>query len=435
VIFLVINDRISNTIDWEVLTVDLIVKDITMTPSNPKANEEITLTATLANQGSGEASAFTVQWSIDGKTQTPQPHGVLPPNQGSQESSLVWKTRLTAGEHQLSFTADPDQKLADLDRANSTFTKTITVAAAQTSVNLGDYSVIDSLDPFTSQQPWELRQDVLNLVYRGLMRFAPNNDAPLPDLSGSSKVEFLKRSIPIMRHQLRQDVRFHDGSALTAEDVVFSYKRAMESSTWSELRNGITSIYNPGSYTVIFNVTDTLLDALDKLNRAFTSSLDNIDRETASYLYRQLKILTLPIVPAKVYESDPKRFITNPVGCGPFIAELNQNGKSGIVQLKAFDKYYLGTPRLQNLSIALEPNINVLIQRLVAGELNAIVLPDTEDAVLAGKLKPLEDKYQIIRTKRGEIRVVPCRIELYVNGCQTTMKLIGMHTYGTSRGV
>jgi peptide/nickel transport system substrate-binding protein len=398
VIFLVINDRISNTIDWEAVTVDLIVKDITITPSNPKANEEITLTASLANQGSGEASAFTVQWSIDGEKQTPQPHGVLPPNQASQESSLVWKIRLTAGEHQLSFTADPDQKLADLDRANSTFTKTITVAAAQTSVNLGDYSVIDSLDPFTSQQPWELRQDVLNLVYRGLMRFDPNKRELSSDLSCSSQELVLQKwGTPIVRYELRQDVRFHDGSALTAEDVVFSYKRASESSTWSKLLKPIISIGTPDSYTLIFNLSDELLIALRNSKQAFTSSLNDEDRETASYLYGLLKILTLPIVPARVYKSEPKRFITNPVGCGPFIAELNQNGKSGIVQLKAFEQYYLGTPRLQNLSIALEANINVLIQQLVAGELNAIKLPDSEDVELAKKLKSLEDKYQIIR--------------------------------------
>lgn len=482
VIFLVINDQISNTINWEVATVDLIVKDITITPSNPKANQEITLTASLANQGSGEASAFTVQWSIDGQKQTPQSHGVLAPNQASQESSLVSKIRLTAGEHRLSFTADPDQKLADVDRANSTFTKTITVAAAQTSVNLGDYHVIDSLDPFTSQQPWELSQDVLNLVYRGLMRFDPNNGALLPDLgtlsinrSGSTSVsvgigyfivppspigsagpigaddlsesagpigsdDLIKspgviwsggvtqptlvigsdgligpaepsdssigsdpkgpigpkgpidpkgpiRPFPmsqeIVRYQLRQDVRFHDGSALTAEDVVFSYKRAMESSTWSKLLSVITGIETPDSYTVVFTLSNVVLSAVNP------------------------QIWTLPIVPARIFSKlDPKRFITNPVGCGPFIAELNQNGKPPIVQLKAFDQYYLGTPRLQNLSIALQPDINVLIQRLVAGELNAIVLPDTEDAVLAGKLKPLEGKYQIIRTTRGKIKVV-----------------------------
>jgi peptide/nickel transport system substrate-binding protein len=383
VIFLVVNDRISNTIDWQVLTIDLIVKDITITPSNPKENEEITLTASLANQGSGEASAFTVQWSIDGQKQTPQPHGVLPPNQASQESSLVWKIRLTAGEHQLSFTADPDQKLADLDRANSTFTKTITVAAAQTSVNLGDYSVIDSLDPFTSQQPWELRQDVLNLVYRGLMRFDPNNAELLPDLGRRSEAQFDDlRKIWTVRYELRQDVRFHDGSALTAEDVVFSYKRRKESST---PLSGILNIQAPDSYTVVFSLSREMAGAF------------NSYQESDIMVYIQRLIFTLPIVPARLYQSDPKRFITNPVGCGPFIAELNQNGKSGIVQLKAFEQYYLGTPRLKNLSIALQPDIDVLIQRLVAGELNAIVLPDTEDAVLAGKLKPLEDKYQIIR--------------------------------------
>jgi len=396
VIFLVINDQISNTIDWEIITVDLIVKDITITPSNPKANEEITLTASLANKGSGEASAFTVQWSIDGKTQTPQPHGVLPPNQASQESSLVWKTRLSAGEHQLSFTADPDQKLADVDRANSTFTKTITVAAAQTSVNLGDYSVIDSLDPFTSQQPWELRQDVLNLVFRGLMRSDPNNGALLPDLSRRSIdaigiEESIRRIKPIIvrdqmsvSYQLRQDVRFHDGSALTAENVAFSYKSAMQSSTWSELLSVITGIETPDSYTVVFTLSD---EPAFKLNP---------------------KIWTLPIVPARVYKSDPKRFITNPVGCGPFIAELNQNGKSGIVQLKAFEQYYLGTPRLQNLSIALQPDIDFLIQLLVAGQLNAIMLPEPEDVELAEKLKSLEGKYQIIRTTtRGKTRGIP----------------------------
>lgn len=385
VIFLVVNDRISNTIDWQVLTIDLIVRDITIAPSNPKANEEITLTASLANQGSGEASAFTVQWSIDGEKQTPQPHGVLAPNQASQESSLVRKIRLmTAGEHRLSFTADPDQKLADVDRANSTFTKTITVAAAQ-SLNLGDYSVIDSLDPFTSEQPWELRQDVLNLVYRGLMRFDPNNGALLPDLSPRFEAQFNDLTkIWTVRYELRQDARFHDGSALTAEDVVFSYKRAKESSTWP-LSGIVVDSATPDRYTVVFSLSREVVGALSSLP------------ESNIMVYIQRLSFTLPIVPARVYKSEPKRFITNPVGCGPFIAELNQNGKSGIVQLKAFEQYYLGTPRLKNLSIALQPDIDVLIQRLVAGELNAIVLPDTGDAVLAGKLKPLEDKYQIIR--------------------------------------
>jgi peptide/nickel transport system substrate-binding protein len=250
-------------------------------------------------------------------------------------------------------------------------------------VTFRDYSVIDSLDPFTSQQPWELRQDVLNLVYRGLMRFDPDNGALLPEVGcGGQLVQEQPSRQRTLRYQLRQDVRFHDGSALTAEDVVFSYKRVSASSTWYNFFPRIRGIETPDSYTVLFSFDYLEVGAIKPV------------------------FFTLPIVPARVYESDPKRFSTNPVGCGPFIAELNQNGKSGIVQLKAFDQYYLGTPRLQNLSIALQPDINVSIERLVAGELNAIVVPDTEDAALAGKLKPLEEKYQIIRTTRGQRKVV-----------------------------
>jgi peptide/nickel transport system substrate-binding protein len=142
------------------------------------------------------------------------------------------------------------------------------------------------------------------------------------------------------------------------------------------------------------------------LSREVIGALSSLP-ESDTRVYIQRQSFTLPIVPARVYQSDPKRFITNPVGCGPFIAELNQNGKSGIVQLKAFEQYYLGTPRLKNLSIALQPDINVLIQRLVAGELNAIVLPDTDNIVLDEKLKSLEDKYQIIRRSTAVgIRVV-----------------------------
>jgi peptide/nickel transport system substrate-binding protein len=228
------------------------------------------------------------------------------------------------------------------------------------------------------------------------MRFDPNNGTLLQDLSRRSQVLSENSSSPTVRYQLRQNVGFHDGSTLTAEDVVFSYNRARESSTWSELLNGIRGIETPDSYTVVFTLSTEL-----------ASALNNVDGEPFSTLYPKLKIWTLPIVPARVYQSDRQRFITNPVGCGPFIAELNQNGKSGIVQLKAFDQYYLGTPRLPNLSIALQPDINVLSKLLVAGRLNAIVLPDPEESLLvAEQLELLEDKYLIIRTTTGTRRVV-----------------------------
>ena len=385
VLFVAINDQISNTIDWEVLTVDLIVKNITITPSSPQENDEIILTANLVNQGSGTARAFAVQWSIDGQPQPNQPHGVLQPNQDSQESSLIFKTQLTAGKHKISFTADPDQKLGDVDRANSTFSIQSIVTAAQV-VNLGSHHVIDSLDPFISEQPWELRQEVLSLIYRGLMRFDTISGNLLNDITQpleKRKLDFSIEKIvqpdteiklnPEIAYQLRQDVYFQDGSPLTVEDIVFSYKRAKESSSWSEMLNFITGINIIDRFTVVFTLAKRSETKIDP------------------------RIWTLPIVPANAYETDPEKFSTNPIGCGPFIGELKQDGKSGIVRLKAFEKYYLGTPRLKNLSIALQPDVTILLKLLVSGQLNAIMMPDQEG--LAEKLTSLQDKYQVIRIR------------------------------------
>ena len=390
VLFIAINGQISNTIDWEVLTVDLIVKNITITPSNPQENDEIILTANLANQGSGTARAFAVQWSIDGQLQPNQPHGVLQPNQDSQESSLIFKTQLTAGKHKISFTADPDKQLGDVDRANSTFSIQPIVAAAQV-VNLGSHHIIDSLDPFVSEQPWELRQEVLSLIYRGLMRFDTVSGSLLNDITQplekleKRKLDFSMEKIvkpnieiklnPEIAYQLRQEVYFQDGSPLTVEDVVFSYKRAKESSSWSEMLNVITGINIIDRFTVVFTLAKRSETKLDP------------------------RIWTLPIVPARTYQADPKGFITNPIGCGPFIGELKQDGKSGIVRLKAFEKYYLGTPRSKNLSITQQPDVTLLLKLLVSGRLHAVTLPDQEG--LAEKLKSLQDKYQVIRTTIG----------------------------------
>ncbi len=400
VIFVVINDQISNTIDWQVLTVDLIVKDITITPSNPQENDEITVTASLVNQGTGAANAFAVRWSIDGQDQKPQPHGILPPGQASQESSLVLKTRLSAGDHKFSFTADPEQLLTDVDLANSKFSQGITVTAAQ-NVSFGDYQVLDSLDPFVSEQPWELRQSVLNLIYRGLMRFDPTNGALLNDLSqppprfngdlaiernalikgdraGSAdrRIVPIRDVLPSVTYQLRQDVSFHDDTALTPEDVVFSYQRAMESSLWAEMLSVITNIEIIDRATVVFTLSEKLAANLNP------------------------QIWTLPIIPAHAYQTNPKQFINNPIGCGPFMAALKQDGKSGLVQLQAFAPYYRGQPRLQNLSIMLQADVRGLLNLLMAGKLSAITLPDQEG--LAEKLQSLQDKYQIIRTTTGK---------------------------------
>ncbi len=379
VIFIATNDQMTNPIDWQVVTVDLMIKDIVMTPSNPQDNDEITLTATLENQGLGTANAFAVQWSIDGNPQPKLPHGVLAPNQTSQESTVVLKTRLAAGKHEISFMADPEQQLQDLDRANSTFTLAIDVAPKTEIINLGYHYLIDSLDPFVGEQSWDFRQDVLSLIYRGLMRFDPYKGRLLTDLSQSTN---WSESLTVT-YSLRPNVYFHDRSSLTADDVVFSYQRAKESPIWREQLRFIESIEAIDRLTVMF-----------KLSKEF-----NIKAEA--------QIWTLPIVPAKAYQTDSQRFMTQPIGCGPFIGTLDEGQrKSGLVKLEAFENYYLGAPRTRSLSIALSPDANRLLKLLIGGYVTAITLPYQEGLVEKLKASLPTDNYQMIQTPIGQSMVL-----------------------------
>ncbi len=55
----------------------------------------------------------------------------------------------------------------------------------------------------------------------------------------------------VWRFNLRQGVTFHDGAAMTAEDVVFSFERAKtEDSDMKELLNSITEVRAVDDYTI-----------------------------------------------------------------------------------------------------------------------------------------------------------------------------------------
>jgi len=49
-------------------TSDLIIKDITWTPTNPSLGETVTFTATIKNQGNGSSSSSRVYFYFDGST-------------------------------------------------------------------------------------------------------------------------------------------------------------------------------------------------------------------------------------------------------------------------------------------------------------------------------------------------------------------------------
>jgi len=116
--------------------------------------------------------------------------------------------------------------LAGVIVAASTFTSAQTVRIA----NVGDAL---SMDPHSLAETVQL--STLNNIYEALTTF--DKDLRLvPALATSWE----QHSPTVWRFHLRQGVRFHEGQLLTADDVVFSFERAM--SEVSDLRPHVSAI-------------------------------------------------------------------------------------------------------------------------------------------------------------------------------------------------
>ncbi len=149
---------------------------------------------------------------------------------------------------------------------------------------------------------------------------------------------------------LREGVKFHNGDALTAADVKFTF--------------------------------DTILDeAFASPSRAFFTpiqSVDVIDDNTVQFTLDQpygpfLSYLTMPIVPKAVAEADPEGFSNNPIGTGPFKFVEWKRGDS--ISLVANDDYWGGRPKLDGIELNVVPDNTARVVALESGDLDLVQSP------------------------------------------------------------
>lgn len=145
--------------------------------------------------------------------------------------------------------------------------------------------------------------------------------------------------------KIRQGIKFHDGSDLTAEDVKFSLDRAINSAAVSYIVDFIDTVTVDDEYTVTVKTKAPYAPAL-----------------------RNLAIPFAAIVPKAVVEADEDAFILNPVGSGPYqFVEWKQGDH---VTLKAFDDYYAGKPATENLIMRVIPETSQRSIALETGEID-----------------------------------------------------------------
>jgi dipeptide transport system substrate-binding protein len=180
--------------------------------------------------------------------------------------------------------------------------------------------------------------------------------------------------------KLRKGVKFH-GSArfkpsrdFNADDVLFSFNRMADAShPFHQLTTGasfsyfldmgmdkiIDKISKVDAYTVVFKLKHPEAPFIANLGMDFASIL------SAEYADKMKAAGTPDVIDRE------------PVGTGPF--QLLSYQKDAVIRYKAFDAYWDGRPKLDNLIFAITPDASVRYAKLKANECQVMAFPKPAD--------------------------------------------------------
>lgn len=146
---------------------------------------------------------------------------------------------------------------------------------------------------------------------------------------------------------LRKGVRFHDGSEVTARDVVYSLTRLLDPATRSGGADLFLNIQGAAEFRSGRAKTVTGLKALDR------STVQIVLTEATVPLVSLLAVGQAKIVPEAVASKNGDGFGSRPVGTGPFKFVQWERGKE--IVLEANEAYFGGAPRLSRLIFRIFP--------------------------------------------------------------------------------
>lgn len=189
---------------------------------------------------------------------------------------------------------------------------------------------------------------LIRLVYSGLYTYdnsgnlVPDLAESLPQISEDQKQYTIK---------LRENAQWHNGTKVTAADVVFTVRLLQNPDFNSPLRNQWlnTVVEKNGDYTIIFANKDI----------------------SAPFIHN----LTLPILPEGLWSSIPaSSFVLSnlnleAIGSGPYvIKEIKKlpSGKIQHIRLESFSNYHHGKPYIDNLTMLFYEAYDELVAALHA---------------------------------------------------------------------
>ncbi|KAF1301750.1 MULTISPECIES: ABC transporter substrate-binding protein [Enterococcus] len=214
-----------------------------------------------------------------------------------------------------------------------------------------------SMNPINVSDRWGLT--ATNMIYSPLARIEGDGTQKL-ELAEAIEPAADGKSITV---KLKKDIKWSDGEAFTADDVVFTYSQKVKK------ENGnADSLWVDGKPISVKKIDDTTVEF--DLPSVSAAALNNIATETY-------------IIPEHIFK-DEKDFAAStlaakPVGTGPYVLKEYKTGQ--YLQFVANENYYGGTPEIKNITLRIITSADTTKVALQKGEVDAsFILPnDIED--------------------------------------------------------
>jgi peptide/nickel transport system substrate-binding protein/oligopeptide transport system substrate-binding protein len=198
-------------------------------------------------------------------------------------------------------------------------------------------------------------------VFDGLVEFEPVTLEVRPCLATSWTISPDRL---VYEFTMRPGLTFHDGSPVTAEDVVYSWNRVFRTDVNSERRWVLEPI--KGSKDVEDGKAKTLagLDVVAPDRLRVT-----LERPYAPFL-GQLCMEAASVVPRSVYDDPTHAYARKPVGAGPF--EFVEWQQGNFITVKAFEHHWKGKPKLAGIRYRFIADMSTALEEYKNGGLELV---------------------------------------------------------------
>jgi len=210
-------------------------------------------------------------------------------------------------------------------------------------------------------------QSIFKAVFDSPM-FVDDNQEAVPRLIKSYR--WLDDEGKELELEFRDDVYFHDGSKMTAEDFKFTFDRAIQNKTLS--LNGMMA-------------TLTSVEVIEPYKAVATFSI------ASPTVLKYLGFLAAYILPKDYFEKVGEAgFQKQPIGAGPYKLVDYQRGSR--ITLEAFDKYWQGEPDIKRVIFEIVPDSSARVAAVESGRVDVSAQIPVREVARLEKNPKLEAK-------------------------------------------